>query len=71
MLPGWLFVFQINWFGLFYEGRNAIEFGPGRGYDHAFGGGTWLGHFYAAFLSVHRFQQSPYIVHAEMFERQD
>ena len=25
---------QVAWLGLFYEGRNAVEFGPGRGYDH-------------------------------------
>ena len=29
MLPGWLFVFQINWFGLFYEPEvsDALGFG--------------------------------------------
>ena len=59
---------QVAWLGLFYEGSNAIEFGPGRSYDHAFGGGAWLGHLDAAFLPVHRFQQSPNIVDAEMSE---
>ena len=47
---------QVAWLGLFYEGRNAVEFGPGRGYDHPLGGGARFGHLDAAVFPIRRFQ---------------